>query len=175
LVVTAQLRRLLPAERSTEVANEDEDERARRRHPEVGEANWRAVGPAEDRVGRAVAGGGGGRSGDGHDHHGIGLLLGSATTTVAGRDHPAATRQRVGATVEGRVAAGGADCGGRRGGRRAAVVPVQEIGTVRWPDEGPTGSDEFFDLWVVTTLEILPRRADGLLGVEGESHLVLPF
>jgi hypothetical protein len=45
---------------------------------------------------------------------------------------------------------------------------------VRWPDEGPTGSDEFFDLWVVTTLEILPRRADGLLGVEGEATLSYP-
>ena len=53
----------------------------------------------------------------------------------------------------------------------------QGIGTVRWPGEGPTGSDELFNPWVVKTLEVLPRRADGLLGVEGEAtlSLVLPF
>ncbi len=53
---------------------------------------------------------------------------------------------------------------------------VQAIGTVRRPEGGgPTAPDEFYDPSQETVLDILPRWAAGLLGLEGFSHLVVLF
>lgn len=52
---------------------------------------------------------------------------------------------------------------------------VQAIGTVRRPGAAPTTPDEFYDPWQETILEIRPRWAGGLDGLEGFSHLVVLF
>jgi len=52
---------------------------------------------------------------------------------------------------------------------------AQSIGTVRRPGGGPTAPGEWYDPWAETTLEIWPRWADGLLGLEAYSHLVVLF
>ncbi len=59
--------------------------------------------------------------------------------------------------------------------RRRRWFRSQAIGTVRRPDGGPTGTGEWYDPWVETALEIDPRWADGLRGIEGYSHLVILF
>ncbi len=51
---------------------------------------------------------------------------------------------------------------------------TQAIGWVRRP-EGATEPGEFLDPRAESTLEILPRWADGLDGIEGFSHLVVLF
>ncbi len=52
---------------------------------------------------------------------------------------------------------------------------VQAIGTVRRADGGATDAATFFDPWQESVLEIEPRWADGLLGIEQYSHLVVLF
>ena len=52
---------------------------------------------------------------------------------------------------------------------------VQAIGTVRRPGGGPTAPDAYYDPWAETVLDILPRWAGGLLGLEGFSHLIVLF
>ena len=52
---------------------------------------------------------------------------------------------------------------------------VQAIGTVRRPDGGPTAPGEWYDPSAETVLEILPRWAAGLDGIEGFSHVVVLF
>jgi tRNA-Thr(GGU) m(6)t(6)A37 methyltransferase TsaA len=52
---------------------------------------------------------------------------------------------------------------------------VQSIGTVRRPGTGETRPDEFFDPWQESILEIDERWADGLIGIEEFSHLVVLF
>lgn len=52
---------------------------------------------------------------------------------------------------------------------------AQSIGTVRRPGGTPTAPSEFYDPWAETTLEIAPRWADGLAGIEEFSHLVVLF
>lgn len=52
---------------------------------------------------------------------------------------------------------------------------VQEIGTVRRPGGGPTAPGEWYDPSAETTLDILPRWADALAGLDGYSHLVVVF
>src|SRR5688572_32275830 len=51
---------------------------------------------------------------------------------------------------------------------------VQAIGTVRRP-EAETAPGEFLDPWSESVLEIEPRWAAGLDGIEGFSHLVVLF
>jgi tRNA-Thr(GGU) m(6)t(6)A37 methyltransferase TsaA len=51
---------------------------------------------------------------------------------------------------------------------------VQAIGTVRRP-ERETAPGEFLDPWAESVLEILPRWAGGLDGLEDFSHLVVLF
>ena len=51
---------------------------------------------------------------------------------------------------------------------------AQAIGTVRRPGGAPADPAAFYDPWAETMLEILPRWADGLAGIEGYSHLVVP-
>ena len=50
---------------------------------------------------------------------------------------------------------------------------VQAIGYVRRPGGEPTNPEAFFDPDVETALEILPRWADALAGIEGYSHLLV--
>lgn len=52
---------------------------------------------------------------------------------------------------------------------------VQAIGTVRRSDGGPTDAGTFFDPWRESILEIDHRWADGLIGIEEYSHLVVLF
>ncbi len=52
---------------------------------------------------------------------------------------------------------------------------VQAIGTVRRPDATETAPGEFYDPWQETILDIFPRWATGLSGVEEFSHLVVLF
>ena len=52
---------------------------------------------------------------------------------------------------------------------------VQAIGTVRRPGGGPTAPGEWYDPFAESILDILPRWADGLDGLEGFSHLVVLF
>ena len=51
---------------------------------------------------------------------------------------------------------------------------AQAIGTVRRPVGAPADPEAFYDPRAETTLEILPRLVDGLAGIEGYSHLVVP-
>lgn len=51
---------------------------------------------------------------------------------------------------------------------------TQAIGWVRRP-EGTTDPGEFLDPWAESVLEISPRWADGLAGIEEFSHLVVLF
>lgn len=52
---------------------------------------------------------------------------------------------------------------------------VHSIGTVRRPGTAETEPGEFFDPWQESILEIDPRWAAGLDGLEGFSHLVVLF
>ena len=52
---------------------------------------------------------------------------------------------------------------------------VNAIGSVRRPDAAETRPGEFFDPWQESILEIEPRWAAGLDGLEGFSHLVVLF
>jgi tRNA-Thr(GGU) m(6)t(6)A37 methyltransferase TsaA len=52
---------------------------------------------------------------------------------------------------------------------------VQAIGHVLRPGTGETTPDEFFDPWRESFLEIDDRWADGLIGIEEFSHLVVVF
>lgn len=52
---------------------------------------------------------------------------------------------------------------------------VQSIGTVRRPGTDETAPHEFFDPWQETVLEIDEKWADGLIGIEEFSHLVVIF
>jgi tRNA-Thr(GGU) m(6)t(6)A37 methyltransferase TsaA len=52
---------------------------------------------------------------------------------------------------------------------------VQSIGTVRRPGGTATEPGEFFDPWQESILEIDPRWAAGLEGLEAFSHLVVLF
>jgi tRNA-Thr(GGU) m(6)t(6)A37 methyltransferase TsaA len=52
---------------------------------------------------------------------------------------------------------------------------VQSIGTVRRSGTGETEPGEFFDPWQESILEIDPRWAAGLDGLEDFSHLVVLF
>jgi tRNA-Thr(GGU) m(6)t(6)A37 methyltransferase TsaA len=52
---------------------------------------------------------------------------------------------------------------------------VQAIGHVRRPGTGETASDEFFDPWQESFLEIDERWSGGLTGIEEFSHLVVLF
>lgn len=52
---------------------------------------------------------------------------------------------------------------------------VQSIGTVRRPGTGETKPSEFFDPWQESILEIAPHWEEGLIGIEGFSHLVVLF
>lgn len=52
---------------------------------------------------------------------------------------------------------------------------VQAIGYVRRPGTGETASNEFFDPWQESFLEIDERWSDGLIGIEEFSHLVVLF
>jgi tRNA-Thr(GGU) m(6)t(6)A37 methyltransferase TsaA len=52
---------------------------------------------------------------------------------------------------------------------------VQPIGYVRRPGAAEPAPGEFYDPNQETIIEILPRWADGLTGIEGFSHLVVLF
>ncbi len=52
---------------------------------------------------------------------------------------------------------------------------VQSIGTVRRPGTGETASNEFFDPWQESILEVDERWESGLIGIEEFSHLVVLF
>lgn len=52
---------------------------------------------------------------------------------------------------------------------------VQPIGYVRRPDATEPDPEAFYDPALETALEILPRWADALDGIEGYSHLVVLF
>jgi len=52
---------------------------------------------------------------------------------------------------------------------------VQSIGTVRRPGTSEPTAGEFFDPWQESILEVDPRWAAGLDGLEGFSHLVVLF
>ena len=52
---------------------------------------------------------------------------------------------------------------------------VQPIGYVRRPGESESAPGEYYDPNQETIIEILPRWADGLTGIEGFSHLVVIF
>jgi tRNA-Thr(GGU) m(6)t(6)A37 methyltransferase TsaA len=52
---------------------------------------------------------------------------------------------------------------------------VQAIGHVRRPGTGETASDEFFDPWQESFLEIDEHWSGGLIGIEEFSHLVVLF
>jgi tRNA (adenine37-N6)-methyltransferase len=60
-------------------------------------------------------------------------------------------------------------------GQRPRWFRVQAIGTVRRPGADPADPDAFLDPWAETVLDILPRWAGGLDGLEGFSHLVVLF
>lgn len=61
------------------------------------------------------------------------------------------------------------------GGAATRWFRVQAIGTVRRPGTPPPASGVFYDPWEESILDILPRWADGLAGIEGFSHLVVLF
>jgi tRNA-Thr(GGU) m(6)t(6)A37 methyltransferase TsaA len=50
---------------------------------------------------------------------------------------------------------------------------VQAIGYVRRPGTGDPDPEGFYDPWPETALEILPRWAAALDGIEGYSHLIV--
>ena len=52
---------------------------------------------------------------------------------------------------------------------------VQPIGYVRRPGASDPVPGEFYDPNLETVIEILPRWADGLIGIEEFSHLVVLF
>ena len=52
---------------------------------------------------------------------------------------------------------------------------VQGIGTVCRADGGATAPTGYLDPWAESVLEIVPRWATGLDGIEGFSHLVVLF
>ena len=52
---------------------------------------------------------------------------------------------------------------------------VQPIGLRAAPGVAPPDPEAFYDPWAETALEILPRWADGLDGIEGYSHLIVLF
>ncbi len=52
---------------------------------------------------------------------------------------------------------------------------VQAIGTIRRPDGELTTPEAFVDPWVESVLEVVPRWAAGLAGIEEFSHLVVIF
>ena len=61
-----------------------------------------------------------------------------------------------------------------RGGDGRRWFRAQAIGFVRRPG-APADAEAFFDPFAESTLDILPRWADGLDGIEGYSHLVVLF
>jgi tRNA (adenine37-N6)-methyltransferase len=60
----------------------------------------------------------------------------------------------------------------KRGGDERRWFRAQAIGQVRRPGP-PPDAEAFFDPFAASTLEILPRWADGLDGIDGYSHLVV--
>jgi tRNA (Thr-GGU) A37 N-methylase len=52
---------------------------------------------------------------------------------------------------------------------------VQPIGCVRRPGAEEPDPSAFYDPWAETALEILPRWAEGLDGIEEYSHSYVPW
>jgi len=65
------------------------------------------------------------------------------------------------------------DTDGHGGSAPRRWFRAQTIGHVRRDGGGPTAPDEWYEPWAETTLEILPRWAAGLDGIDGYSHLVV--
>lgn len=60
-------------------------------------------------------------------------------------------------------------------GKEKTWFRTQSIGYVRRPGTGETTRNEFFDPWQESILEVDDRWADGLIGIEEFSHLVVLF
>ena len=58
-------------------------------------------------------------------------------------------------------------------GRRNRWFRVQPIGYVQRPGAAEPDPEAFYDPWMEMALEILPRWADALAGIEEYSHLVV--
>ncbi len=58
-----------------------------------------------------------------------------------------------------------------RGEQPSRWFRVQPIGYVRRPDAPKPDPEAFYDPWVESALDILPRWEDALAGIEEYSHL----
>lgn len=65
--------------------------------------------------------------------------------------------------------------GGKTANRVGSWFRVQAIGTVRRPGAGSSVPGEWFDPALESIIEIAPRWADGLAGLDGYSHVVVLF